>query len=288
MVKGAKQPNGSKNSRDARLSNCLLESCRSGGISGKGTNVRWWLCQFQCRPSVFHNRPSSAEDTSSGGRSVNASRSLLAHFLRAKPPVLITSVSLGTSCRVSSTPLQLVVRPSPGLRNLFPAIRSISRGQGVRDATRCKCSECRERSIRTSCLQPSLHAPDLVGNARGFISDVGPDERFLRSTVENAVDQPLLPVLTVDHRSNDRQEETDVPNSRGEVDAHWSEFSRDSVRSPILWFRTLRGCDCWDLLLVSCIRLRRSSCTSRRCCPWGSSAIRTTVGVLRGKQRMLT
>ncbi|KRY14778.1 hypothetical protein T12_15357 [Trichinella patagoniensis] len=56
--------------------------------------------------------PASAEDTSSGGRSVNASRWLLAHFLREKPPVLISSVSLGTSCRVSSTPSQLVARSS--------------------------------------------------------------------------------------------------------------------------------------------------------------------------------
>ncbi|KRZ65682.1 hypothetical protein T10_13712 [Trichinella papuae] len=81
-------------------------------MSGNGKNVRWSLCRFQCRPSVFHNRPSSAEDTSSGGRSVNASGSLLAHFLRAKPPVCISSVSLWTSCRASLTPSQIVARSS--------------------------------------------------------------------------------------------------------------------------------------------------------------------------------
>ncbi|KRZ01219.1 hypothetical protein T11_8583 [Trichinella zimbabwensis] len=111
IVKGAKQPNAS-NSRDARLSNCRLEPSRSGRMSGKGKNVRWSLCRFQCRPSVFHNRLSSAEDTSSGGRSVNAYGSLLAHFLRAKPPVCISSVSLWTSCRASSTPSQIVARSS--------------------------------------------------------------------------------------------------------------------------------------------------------------------------------
>ncbi|KRZ95645.1 hypothetical protein T08_12553 [Trichinella sp. T8] len=61
-----------------------------------------------------------------------------------------------------------------------------------------------------------------------FIGDVGPDERFLRSTVEKTVDQPLLPVLTVGHRLNDRQEDPGSPNSRGEVDTDWSDFSRGS------------------------------------------------------------
>ncbi|KRZ08856.1 hypothetical protein T11_8083 [Trichinella zimbabwensis] len=121
-----------------------------------------------------------------------------------------------------------------------------------------------------------------------FIGDVSPDERFLRSTVEKAVYQPLLPVLTVGHRLNDRQEDTGSSNSRGEVDTHWSEFRRGSARSPIFGFRNLGGCHRWCLLLRSCIRLRRWSGTSRRCWPPGSSAVLTTVGVLRGKQRMLT
>ncbi|XP_003370337.1 putative supporter of activation of yellow protein, partial [Trichinella spiralis] len=54
----------------------------------------------------------SAEDTSSGGRSNNVSGSLLAHFLRAKPPVFISSVNLWTRCRASSTSSQLVARSS--------------------------------------------------------------------------------------------------------------------------------------------------------------------------------
>ncbi|KRY40693.1 hypothetical protein T01_3790 [Trichinella spiralis] len=72
-----------------------------------------------------------------------------------------------------------------------------------------------------------------------FIGDVSPDEWFLRSTVEKAVDQPLLPVLTVGHRLNDRQEDPGSPNSRGEVDIDWSEFSGSSARSRIFCFQTL-------------------------------------------------
>ncbi|KRZ07769.1 hypothetical protein T11_16788 [Trichinella zimbabwensis] len=81
-------------------------------MSGMGTNVRWSLCRFQCKPSVFHSRPSSAEDTSSAARPINASGLLLAHFFRTKPAVLISSVNLSTSCRASSTPSQLVARSS--------------------------------------------------------------------------------------------------------------------------------------------------------------------------------
>ncbi|KRX12498.1 hypothetical protein T07_3147 [Trichinella nelsoni] len=95
-----------------------------------------------------------------------------------------------------------------------------------------------------------------------FIGDVSPDERFLRSTVEKAVDQSLLPVLTVGHRLNDRQEDPGSLNSRGEVDTHWSEFSRGSARRPIFCFRTLGRCRCRSLLLNRCIRLRRGSCIS--------------------------
>ncbi|KRX12496.1 hypothetical protein T07_14067 [Trichinella nelsoni] len=79
-------------------------------MSGMGMNVRWSLCRFQCKPSVFHSRSSSAEDTSSGGRSINASGSLLAHFLRAKPPVFISSLNLWMRCQASSTPSQLVAK----------------------------------------------------------------------------------------------------------------------------------------------------------------------------------
>ncbi|KRY45543.1 hypothetical protein T03_17549 [Trichinella britovi] len=64
-------------------------------------------------------------------------------------------------------------------------------------------------------------------------------------TVEKAVDQPLLPVLTVGHRLNNRQEDPGSPNSRGEVDPDGSEFSRGSVRSRIFCFQTLGGCRCW-------------------------------------------
>ncbi|KRY39871.1 hypothetical protein T03_4215 [Trichinella britovi] len=78
-----------------------------------------------------------------------------------------------------------------------------------------------------------------------FIGDVGPDERLFRSTVEKTVDQPLLPVLTVGHRLNDRQEDPGSPNSRGEVDPDRSEFTRGSVRSRIFCFQTLGGCRCW-------------------------------------------
>ncbi|KRY57868.1 hypothetical protein T03_2986 [Trichinella britovi] len=81
-------------------------------MSGMGMNVRWSLCRFQCKPSVFHSRSSSAEDTSSGGRSINASGSFLAHFLRAIPPVFISSVNLWTRCRATSTPSQPVARSS--------------------------------------------------------------------------------------------------------------------------------------------------------------------------------
>ncbi|KRX12612.1 hypothetical protein T07_6871 [Trichinella nelsoni] len=95
-----------------------------------------------------------------------------------------------------------------------------------------------------------------------FISDVGPDERFLRSTVEKAIDQPLFPVLTVGHCLDDRKEDPGSPNSRGEVDPDGSEFSRGSVRSRIFCFQILGRCRCWVFLLDRCIRLRRGSCIS--------------------------
>ncbi|KRZ82106.1 hypothetical protein T08_4255, partial [Trichinella sp. T8] len=73
-----------------------------------------------------------------------------------------------------------------------------------------------------------MHTPDghrvWCSAELQFIGDVGSDERFLRSTVEKTVDQPLLPVLTVGHRLNDRQEDPGSPNSRGEVDPDRSEL----------------------------------------------------------------
>ncbi|KRX93860.1 hypothetical protein T4E_3779 [Trichinella pseudospiralis] len=66
-----------------------------------------------------------------------------------------------------------------------------------------------------------MHTPDghrvWCSAELQFIGDVGSDERFLRSAVEKTVDQPLLPVLTVGHRLNDRQEDPGSPNSRGEL-----------------------------------------------------------------------
>ncbi|KRX13481.1 hypothetical protein T07_1038 [Trichinella nelsoni] len=129
IVKGARQPNGSNN-RDARLSNCLLESCRSGWMSGMGMNVRWSLCRFQCKPSVFHSRSSSAEDTSSGGRSINASVSLLAHFLRAKPPV--SSVQSISGRDIGSR--QLHCSSLPGRRRTYPTTLCRSARQYSRSA----------------------------------------------------------------------------------------------------------------------------------------------------------
>ncbi|KRZ23334.1 hypothetical protein T4C_10970 [Trichinella pseudospiralis] len=85
-----------------------------------------------------------------------------------------------------------------------------------------------------------MHTPDghrvWCSAELQFIGDVGSDERFLRSAVEKTVDQPLLPVLTVGHRLNDRQEDPGSPNSRGEVDPDRSEFSRGSVKSRIFCF----------------------------------------------------
>ncbi|KRY06189.1 hypothetical protein T12_3715, partial [Trichinella patagoniensis] len=94
-----------------------------------------------------------------------------------------------------------------------------------------------------------MHTPDghrvWCSAELQFIGDVGSDERFLRSAVEKTVDQPLLPVLTVGHRLNDRQEDPGSPNSRGEVDPDRSEFSLGSVRNRIFCLQALGGCRCW-------------------------------------------
>ncbi|KRX88355.1 hypothetical protein T4E_2079 [Trichinella pseudospiralis] len=142
---------------------------------------------------------------------------------------------------------------------------------------RRKCLECRELLILTSCSlsQSPSHASGRAGNARDmtvhapdghraqcvlepqFVRDVGPDKRSFKTTVQKAVDRPLPSIFTGRHRSNHRQKDTGGPYSRGAVNTDWRESSRDSVRSPILWFRVRGGYICRGLLLNSGIRLRR-------------------------------
>ncbi|KRZ82252.1 hypothetical protein T08_4881 [Trichinella sp. T8] len=106
----------------------ILQPKRLEQLLRSNTNAFWnhtapdgclawaWTSDDRCANSSANQASSIADPhqlkTSSGGRSINASGSFLAHFLRANPPVFISSVNLWTRCRASSTPSQLVARSS--------------------------------------------------------------------------------------------------------------------------------------------------------------------------------
>ncbi|KRX55702.1 hypothetical protein T09_431 [Trichinella sp. T9] len=60
------------------------------------------------------------------------------------------------TCPTALCPPASADRPSPGLRNLFPAIRSISRGQGVRDATRSSQMLRMQRAVNSNFMLAAI------------------------------------------------------------------------------------------------------------------------------------
>ncbi|KRZ70852.1 hypothetical protein T10_6023 [Trichinella papuae] len=120
--------------------------------------------------------------TPSGGRSPTASGSLLAHFLRAKPPVRITSITLWTSCQASSTPSRIStdgISQSIVTGGFFESlhrwiVRSVVNGQKYLQRLYLPESSQQRvdffRRLRRSVLHPPKDSGPLVSVAMGSSS----------------------------------------------------------------------------------------------------------------------